>query len=65
MHKFDCERCHAHVVVIVGDPHPENVLCLTCRFIESLENDEDKEVIEKFLQTHGRSPNDHDRDSAA
>jgi len=49
-HEFDCERCGIHVIVIVGESHPENVLCLTCRFIESLDKEDDKEALKRFLE---------------
>ena len=48
MTEFDCQRCGIHVVAIVGEPHPENLYCQECRFIEGLEG-EDKRQAEEFF----------------
>ena len=47
--QFTCARCGIEVVLIVEDHHPENLYCLDCRFIESLDTDEQKEMAAKIL----------------
>lgn len=48
MSEFTCARCGALVVLIVEEKHPENIYCLQCRFIESLEG-EAKAQAEAFF----------------
>ena len=48
MDEYDCARCGIRVVLIVEKHHPENLYCLRCRFIESLEG-EAKEEAAKFF----------------
>lgn len=48
MYEFDCAKCGLHVIEVVGEPHPENVYCLECRWIESLEG-EDRAAAEEFF----------------
>jgi hypothetical protein len=47
--EFICARCGIKVILIVEDKHPENIYCLTCRFIEGMDSEEDKEAVQAFL----------------
>lgn len=49
MHEFTCQRCGIVVTKLNEEPHPENIYCLQCRFIEGLDNEEDKAALESFL----------------
>jgi hypothetical protein len=49
VHEFICQRCGVRVVLIVEKAHPENIYCLECRFIESVEDPADRAVIARIL----------------
>jgi hypothetical protein len=49
MYSFTCARCGILVVMVNGERHPENIYCLECRFIESIEDAEVKAVAAKIL----------------
>lgn len=55
MSEFTCTRCGILVVLIVGEPHPENIYCLECRFIESLDG-ETKAQAESFFSQRVSKP---------
>ena len=50
MHSFDCAGCGIHVLVVGAEPHPENVLCLECRFLDGLDDDAVREEAREFFR---------------
>lgn len=63
MHEFDCEACGIHVIAITGEPNAENVLCQTCRWIESIEDDKAREEAREFLRMIDRTHDqEHDQE---
>lgn len=46
--EYNCVRCGIRVVWC-SPPPPESIYCLTCRFIEGIEDDQDREQSALWL----------------
>jgi hypothetical protein len=53
MHEFDCARCGIHVVSFDEMPHPENIYCVHCRFILSIEDPAARQRVAEFMDRKG------------